>query len=320
MATVALPGGVVSLSAENADRLLAAGNGDAGLLYIALLRHGGELAPARHALGWTQGRLDGAYAVLQGAGLVGPAPAEPGALRSDAPPEYMTQDVVSALEGDGDFASLQRQVERELGSILSPADLKTLYTVYDYLALPPEVILLLTSWCVEETERKYGQGRRPRMSVVKKEAFRWHDRGVDTLPAAEEFLRRQKSLSKREKALLPQLGIRDRAPLDREREYIAAWVDMGFPDDSIVLAYEKTLLKKQAMSWAYMNSILKNWHAKGLHSPDEIKRGDALPKARTPERPKDPAQAQSRREDRIARSMAALERAARRQTEKKAEG
>ncbi len=314
MATVALPGGVVSLSAENADRLLAAGNGDAGLLYIALLRHGGELAPARHALGWTQGRLDGAYAALQTAGLVGPAPAEAGTLRHDAPPEYMTQDVVSALEGDGDFASLQRQVERELGSILSPADLKTLYTVYDYLALPPEVILLLTSWCVEETERKYGQGRRPRMSVVKKEAFRWHDRGVDTLPAAEEFLRRQKGLSKREKALLPQLGIRDRAPLDREREYLAAWVDMGFPDASIVLAYEKTLLKKQAMSWAYMNSILKNWHAKGLHSPDEIKRGDVLPQAKAP------VQAQSRREDRIARSMAALERAARKRDDKKAEG
>ncbi len=320
MATVALPGGVVSLSAENADRLLATGNGDAGLLYIALLRHGGELAPARHALGWTQGRLDGAYAALQSAGLVGPAPAAPDALRSDAPPEYMTQDVVSALEGDGDFASLQRQVERELGSILSPADLKTLYTVYDYLALPPEVILLLTSWCVEETERKYGQGRRPRMSVVKKEAFRWRDRGVDTLPAAEEFLRRQKGLSKREKTLLPQLGIRDRAPLDREREYIAAWVDMGFPDESIVLAYEKTLLKKQAMSWAYMNSILKNWHAKGLHSPDQIRQGDVLPQAKAPARPKDPAQAQSRREDRIARSMAALERAARKQNDQKAEG
>ena len=101
MATVALPGGVVSLSAENADRLLATGNGDAGLLYIALLRHGGELAPARHALGWTQGRLDGAYAALQGANLVGPAPAEAGALRNDAPPEYMTRTWSPPWRGTG---------------------------------------------------------------------------------------------------------------------------------------------------------------------------------------------------------------------------
>ncbi len=309
MAAVALPGGVVSLSAENADRLLSAGNGDAGLLYLALLRHGGELAQARQVLGWAQGRLDGAYAALQSAGLVGPAPAGPGQLRDDAPPEYGTGDVLSALERDKDFAALQRQVERELGALLSPADLKTLYTVYDYLALPPEVILLLTSWCVEETERKYGQGRRPRMSVVKKEAYRWRDRGVDTLPAAEDFLRSQKGLAQRERALLPQLGIRDRAPLDREREYLAAWVDMGFPDEAIVLAYQKTLMKKQAMSWPYMNSILKNWHAKGLHSPDEIQRGDAPPPRRAAGG--SPARTTgAERDRRTARNIAALRRAA----------
>lgn len=305
MPAVMLPGGVVSLSAENADRLLSMGNADAAMLYIALLRHGGELAPCRQALGWSQGRLDGAYAALQQAALVGPAPTA-GPLRDGAPPEYVTQDVVTALERDGDFASLQRQVERELGSLLSPADLKTLYTVYDYLALPPEVILLLTSWCVEETERKYGQGRRPRMSMLKKEAFRWHDRGVDTLPAAEEFLRSQKGLARRERALLPQLGVRGRAPLDKEREYIAAWVDMGFDDETIVLAYQKTLLKKQAMSWPYMNSILKNWHAKGLHRVEDVKKGDGP--AQRPASIKAPAQPQQ--SQRMARNIAALRRTA----------
>ena len=311
MAAVTLPGGVVSLSAENADRLLASGNGDAGLLYIALLRHGGELSPARQALGWAQGRLDTAYAVLREAGLVGPAPAGPGQLRDDRPPEYGTGDVLSALEGDQDFAALQHQVERELGSLLSPADLRTLYTVYDYLALPPEVILLLTSWCVEETERKYGQGRRPRMSMVKKEAFRWHDRGVDTLPAAEEFLRRQKDLTRQEREILPRVGIRDRAPLDREREYIAGWLDMGFDGEAIALAYQKTLLKKQAMSWPYMNSILKNWHAKGLHTTEEIKRGDApshVSRAGAMSQSKAAPQTEARQDRRMARNIAALKR------------
>lgn len=305
MPAVTLPGGVISLSAENADKLLASGNADAAMLYLALLRHGGELAPCRQALGWSQGRLDSAYDALRQAALVGPAPTQ-GPLRDSAPPEYVTQDVVAALERDGDFASLQRQVERELGSILSPADLKTLYTVYDYLALPPEVILLLTSWCVEETERKYGQGRRPRMSVLKKEAFRWRDRGLDTLPAAEEFLRGQKGLALRERTLLPLLGIRDRAPLDKEREYIAAWVDLGFDDETIALARQKTLLKKQSMSWPYMNSILKNWHAKGLHTVAEVEAGDRPAKAPKASAPSQGDQ-QSRR---MARNIAALRRTA----------
>lgn len=308
MPAVTLPGGVVSLSAENADKLLAAGDSDAAMLYLALLRHAGELAPCRKALGWSQGRLDAAYAALQGLQLVGPAPAAPSApLRDDAPPEYVTKDVVEALAGDPSFDSLRRQVERQLGSVLSPADLKILYTIYDYLALPPEVILTLTAWCVEEMERKYGPGRRPRMSQVKKEAYRWRDQGVDTLSAAEEFLRGQKVLNLRERTILPLVGVRDRPPLDREREYVAAWVDWGFPDESIALAYEKTLLKKQSMSWPYMNSILKNWHAKGLHTPQEIRRQDAAPKP-GPAGAKPPAQTQAQREERADRNIAVLQR------------
>ncbi len=306
MAAVALPGGVVSLSAENADRLLALGQGDAALLYVALLRHGGESVPARQALGWTQGRLDAAYAALQSAGLVsGPAPLHSEERGGGAVPEYVTQDVVAALDSDSAFAALRRQVEQELGAMLSPADLKTLYTIYDYLSLPPEVIYVLTAWCVEETEQKYGPGRRPRMSAVKKEAFRWHDRGVDTLPAAEEFLRAQKGLAGREKDILPLVGVRDRPPLDREREYIAAWVDWGFSNEAISLAYQKTLLKKQSMSWPYMNSILKNWHAKGLHTPAQIKAGDTAP-ARAGKTPPAP----SRSQERMARNIAALRKAA----------
>lgn len=309
MARVALPDGVVSMSAAAADGLLELNQGDAALLYVALLRHGGELTQARRALAWTQGRLDAAYAALQGLQLVGPAPAEPDKpLEDRAAPEYVTRDVVEALAGDPSFDGLRRQVERQLGSVLSPADLKTLYTVYDYLALPPEVILTLTAWCVEEMERKYGPGRRPRMSQVKKEAYRWRDQGVDTLGAAEEFLRGQKALNLREKTILPLVGVRDRPPLDREREYVAAWVDWGFPDESIAMAYEKTLLKKQSMSWPYMNSILKSWHAKGLHTPQEIRRLDAAPKAGPAASPKPPAQTQAQREERADRNIAVLKR------------
>lgn len=314
MAAVALPGGVVSLTAENTDRLLALGQGDAALLYLALLRHGGELSPARQTLGWTQGRLDAAYAGLQTASLVGPAPARTGRLEDPDPPAYGTQDVVAALTQDASFSALQRQVEQELGNPLTPADLKTLYTIYDYLALPPEVIYLLTAWCVEETERKYGPGRRPRMSVVKKEALRWHDRGVDTLPAAEEYLQGQKGLAQRERELLPLVGILGRPPLDKEREYLATWVDWGFSDEAISLAHEKTLLKKQAMSWPYMNSILKSWHAKGLHTPAQIKAGDTAPQRRPgaggARSAKDPPGSPDQSRVRMARNIAALKRAA----------
>lgn len=314
MATVvAMAGEVVSMTGETADRLLAL-PGDAALLYIALCRWRGDLSRAEGRLRWAKGRLEAAYEALQTAGLIGPA-ADVGAapLRDNAPPEYTTRDVVAALEGDSSFAALQREVERRLGSLLTPADLKQLYTIYDYLALPPEVILMLTIWCVEEMETKYGIGRRPRMSQVKKAAYRWRDMGIDTLGAAEEFLQRQKGLQAREKELLPRLGVRGRTPLDKERDYLATWIDWGFPDEVIVMAYERTLLKKQTMSWPYMNSILKSWHAKGLHTAGEIEAGDAAPAAK--QTAATPAQRESQRSRRMAEDLARLKNTAGRSEE-----
>ena len=43
------------------------------------------------------------------------------------------------------------------------------------------------------------------------------------------------------------------------------------------MAYERTCENTGALKWAYMNSILKSWHENGLHTPQEIARGDTGP-------------------------------------------
>ena len=60
------PGGVVSMTAAAADRLVKGGSGDAALLYLHLLRRGGlfEAEAARKALGWTDARVQEAYRAL----------------------------------------------------------------------------------------------------------------------------------------------------------------------------------------------------------------------------------------------------------------
>ena len=167
------PGGVVSMTAAAADRLVKGGSGDAALLYLHLLRRGGlfEAEAARKALGWTDARVQEAYRALAGLGLaradadLSPAPAPP---EPEGPPDYAAADIAQELEGGGIFPHLVRELERRLGKVLSPSDLKMLYTMYDFLALPAEVILLLTTWCTEEAQRKYGPGRKPRMSQLRR--------------------------------------------------------------------------------------------------------------------------------------------------------
>lgn len=278
MPALLTPNEILSLSSQAAARLLEAGDGDCALLYLALLQGGGDGERARRALRWDEQRLSEAARRLAALELMRPEQApKPAALEqraADQPPEYTRADLAAALDREAEFKSLYLSIEDCLGRPLSDTDLRSLYTMYDFLALPAEVILLLAHYCVLETERRYGPGRRPRMSGVKKEAFHWKRQGLDTAERAEAYLRKQEALSGRERDLLLLVGIHGRAATDREREYLSAWSDMGFADDAIRLAYERTLFQKQNMSWPYMNSILKRWHQAGLHTAAQVEAGD----------------------------------------------
>ena len=81
--------------------------------------------------------------------------------------------------------------------------------------------------------------------------------------------------------MLRLLDIPARPLVERERTYIAAWQDMGFDNEALRLAYEKTVMKKQSMDWGYMNGILRRWHEKGLHTVAAIQAGDGLRRNRS---------------------------------------
>jgi len=192
-------------------------------------------------------------------------------------PEYTLDDLTAALGAGTAFSQLADEVERRLGKKLSTADLKTLYTLYDHLALPTEVILLIVGWCELEVERKYGSGRKPFLSQIRREAFRWAREGVDTAPRAEEYLQRQMSRRTREGEVVRLLDLPQRPLVERESKYIDSWLEMGFDNDALRLAYEKTVMgtASKSMDWRYMNKILLRWHEKGLHTTAQIQSGDS---------------------------------------------
>lgn len=270
-------GQVISMSSDMADKLIQRGEGDAALLFVALLRHS-DVEKARKSLCWTTERMQRAWSVLSELGLVAKEEnpvSEQMPVEQEGPPDYLRADILVAME-EGTFQGLYQTVERRLGKKLSDTDLRTLYEIYDYLGLPVEVILIMLTRCTEEFQEKYGPNRVPKMPFIKKTAYAWRRMGIDTAEAADEYLKQQAGLRAREKEILPMLGIVGRFPLDREREYIKTWVEWGFPNDAIELAYEKTVLKKQGLNWSYMNSILKNWHAKGLYTLSAIQAGDGV--------------------------------------------
>lgn len=271
----------VTLTAQAVKRLLERGNGDAALLYLALLRHHGNTPPRSLAgeLRWERPRIEAAEAVLRELGLVAPAEVlEP----ADERPDYQTDDVARRLEQDAEFARLTAEVERRLGKKLTSPDVGVLLGLYDFLGLPADVIYLLVCHCVERIARRYGEGRRPTLRQIEKEGYAWARRGIDSQAAAAEYLRqyaeRQGALPQYMRAL--QLG--DRPPAASEEKYLLAWQEMGFTPEAIALAYDKTVLKCHELKWPYCNGILKRWHAAGLHSLEEIRNKDAKPPERSP--------------------------------------
>ena len=278
MSMLLLPNEILSMTAQAARRLVETGDGDCALLYLALLQGGSDPDRAAGQLGWDTPRLSAAFSRLTSLGLAqgscpspASAPAQP-ALVDDRPPEYTRGDIAHALEREMSFHGLYLEMERLLGKVFSDADLKSLYTIYDYLALPVEVIFMLGGYVVRSSRRQKGEAAPPpRMSEVKKEAFRWKRLGITTVERAEEFLRRQESVDQREWGVLSAVGVTQKRPaIDREREYINRWVGWGFSDEMIHLAYERTIFRKGQMNWPYVNKILESWHKSGFTTPQQV--------------------------------------------------
>lgn len=255
-------------------RLLGAADADAALLFL-YLRAGGDAASAAGALRLPAHRADRAMASLRQLGLVSDAPAR--ALLPDHAPQYTESDVKSALrDPSGAFALLLGETQRRLGRVLSTEELKILLSMVNYLGLPTDVVGVLITYCIERA-RARGGARLPSLRTIEKEAYAWADRGIDTLEQAAAYM--QASLDRQSRAgrIRSVLQIEGRRLTAGEEKYILSWLDMGFGEEEIALAYEKTCMNTGSLKWPYMNSILRSWHAQGLLSVDAIRAGDSRP-------------------------------------------
>ena len=263
----------VTLTAQALGRLLDRGDGDAALLYLALLRRHGTVPPRSLAgeLRWDRPRIEAAENTLRELGLVAPeAVLEP----AEQKPEYQSADIIQRLTQEAEFAGLTAEVERRLGKKLTTPETGALLGLYDYLGLPADVIYLLVCHCAERVTRRYGEGRRPTLRQIEKEGYAWARQGIDNQAAASEYLRKYAE----RQGMLPQymrvLGLGDRPPAASEERYLTAWQEMGFPPEAVALAYDKTVLKCHELKWPYCNGILKRWHEAGLHTLSEIEERD----------------------------------------------
>ncbi len=268
---------LLAVPLRDAELLLEAGDGDGALLYLYLLKNGGvlDVDRAARALRLSVRAVQGIAQRLERLGLL--AAAEKQTLPDREAPEYQAADVVRRSQSDPAFQDLVKETQQTLGRVLSSTDLKKLFGIYDDLALPADVIMLLVHHCKEEHDERYGATRHLGFAVIEKEAYAWFNREIMTYEQAEEWLaelRRRKTLAGE---VQRAMGIRNRELSATERKYVMNWIELGFGPEALAIAADRTVTNTGELKWRYMNSIVQSWHSKGLHTAEEIEKGDRRP-------------------------------------------
>lgn len=270
----------ITLSPQETGKLLSAGSGDAALVYLYMKSTGDwRLQKAQEQLHMSLQTLGWAESLLKQLGLM-EVPAKAPRFSRDSAPTYSGEAVAAYAGKDPTFTLLQGEISRRLGRVLTSEELKTLLAIRDYLKMPPEVVSMVLTYCLQRNEyynQTHGGSRTVTMRVLEKECYAWANQGIVTLESASDYISRNLQLLSPEGQVKKALQL-DRPLVDAERQYIRAWLQMGFEPSAIRLAYEKTVLATGKLTWKYLNKILLNWHEKNLHTMAQVQ-GESKPQA-----------------------------------------
>ena len=264
--------GSKSIPPEDARRLISAHDGNVALLYIWQSVNGhfdaeaaaGDLCMTAGEVSAAREKLERLFsASVPGTDHLPETPAAPEKKVSPAdnkPPQYGLTDVRVVLESAPDFKGVVEEATRILGRTLSTPDISTLLAVYDHLGIPAEVMMELINYCHEISLERFGPSKRVSVSSIYKEACRWADEGIMTFETAEEYIADQRELNSRLSRVASVLNLDARRITDTPLRYMRSWITMGFDDEAIAEAYDRTFTNTGSLSWKYMDAILNKWH------------------------------------------------------------
>ena len=187
-------------------------------------------------------------------------PAKPVARPRAVKPQLT--EVVARKNENKHFSDLLDTASANLGRPLSPGDMETLLYLFDTVGLPAEVILMVMMFAksMDKTNMRY----------IEKVALDWADRGIDTMPKAEEYLC---AIERRQNAYdhVRQLLSLTDAPKKADMDYAAQWVvEWKLSDALIQEAHRLCVENIHKYNGKYMHAILQGWHTDGVTEPAQV--------------------------------------------------
>ena len=256
-------GEFVAAKCDMLDRLIAVRDGNAALLYLYILRHGRQTdgRQAMRDLRLTQEQFDQAAFTLTNLTISHAASAE--LSKPKATPRYTASELRAARTGDHRFHSVCAFAESVLNGPLTEGLLRALFTIYDFIGLPAEVMMELIAYLQAD------QGAVSARDLLR-EAYVWSDKALLTVSDAQSYLSTLQLQKPLRDAVFRILGAVGRAPTPAEKALASYCIEKGFPEESVQLAYDRMMRHNGAFSFNYLKKVLQSWDSKNVHTVSEI--------------------------------------------------
>ncbi|MBR4345268.1 MAG: DnaD domain protein [Lachnospiraceae bacterium] len=173
-------------------------------------------------------------------------------------PNYSSKMIQGFKNDYPEFDELIDYIENALGKTLSQRDLQTPSFIFEGLGFSADLICFLYDYCIGKNKRT--------ASYIEKVAREWHAKGIQSV---EDAMTEVEEFNNRYSAVKNAFGI-NRNFGEAELKYIKRWYhEYRFSDEMISLACDKTLINTSKPRFDYADSILRDWHKKGITTSEE---------------------------------------------------
>ncbi|MDR1067026.1 MAG: DnaD domain protein [Clostridiales bacterium] len=175
-------------------------------------------------------------------------------------PAYSREELEMYRNESKEIRDLFLMAERELGKLLSFNDMNALFSMYDWLKLPAQVIERLVTYCSETG--------RANMRYIERVAVDWAENGVYTVDSANSYI---DAFNNDYHAIMKAFGHSRRSPTPVETRLMKKWIgEMRMPLDVILEACDRTIMQIGQPKFSYADKILERWNESGIKTPQDV--------------------------------------------------
>ena len=165
---------------------------------------------------------------------------------------------------NGNIRNLFQYAQEQMGKTISSNDMSIIFSLYDWLRLPLDVIKILIAYCCEN-----GKGSARYIELV---GIDWSNKGIDTKEKALDTIYISNKVYN---PILRKIGQGFRVPTAIEKKFIDKWYkEYNFDLDLIFEACNRSANMIGEVNLKYVNGIIEDWHQKNATNLEDIAKLD----------------------------------------------